>query len=267
MFSSVFKQIRLFPAYLRLSVKKQTEYKVSFYVFIINSIIQFGIWILFWELVLRRLESIGEWGFPLLVVLTGFATIAQGLVFMFGGIWRLSTVIIKGELNLYLVRPLQPLMHYIMTNMNVRSLPRSVLGAVLVGIGVGIYQLPFSFGSILLAAAVSMLSFLAIFIPFVMVGILAFWLGRAEFIRDLFFELFIFQNYPLTVFPAGFLFFFTYIIPFVFSATMPALVLVRFSMGESLQVLGILAAVVIVQLFIIAIVWKRGLQRYESSGG
>ena len=120
----------------------------------------------------------------------------------------------------------------------------------------------------MLAGILSLLSFLTSFLPFAMVCLSAFWIGRAEFLRDLFVELFVFQNYPLREFPNLFIFFFTFVFPLIFSATMPVMVLTRrLSLGESFGIVGLLLAIITVQILLFRVVWKRGLRRYESFGG
>ncbi|MBN1845392.1 MAG: ABC-2 family transporter protein, partial [Sedimentisphaerales bacterium] len=104
-------------------------------------------------------------------------------------------------------------------------------------------------------------------LPFATVCLTAFWIGRADFLRDLFIELFVFQNYPLSEFPNAFIAVFTFVVPLIFSATAPVLVLTRLSTAQSAGILGLLAGMIAGQLLLFRTIWRRGLKRYESYGG
>jgi len=257
----------MLPEYFRLAVRREAEYKVGFYTFIVNQTITVGIWLLFWRVLFSRIGELGSWDFPRMVLLTGFVAISFGIWFTFSTIWRLPRLIVTGELNIHLIKPVHPFLHVILGRLNLRSLPRIGIGLTILITGLHYYDISYSWPSLILAGLTSLLSFLAVFLPFAMVCMLAFWVGRAEFARDLFIEIFIFQNYPLSEFPLGFIVFFTFMIPMIFIGTVPVQVLTVWSIGLSLAVLLLLILIVILQLRLFNYVWKRGLRRYESFGG
>ena len=261
------KHIHLLPQYIRLALSREAEYKVSFYTFMLNQVVSIAIWLIFWKVLISRIGDFGMWNYPLMVLLTGFVAINAGLWLTFIFIWRVPGEILSGNLNSHLIKPVHPFLHMICRRLNLRSLPRIIIGIGIIIFALTAYDIPYSPLSLLLAALTSILSFLAVFMPLAMIGLSAFWIGRAEFLRDLFVELFVFQNYPLTEFPNPFIFFFTLVIPVIFSGTVPVLILRSAAISKTLIWLPILLAIIVVQLFLFNFIWNKGLRRYESFGG
>jgi len=265
--SPIVKHFKLVPEYVRLAMRREAEYKAGFYTFIVNQVIGMGIWLVFWRVILNRIGNFGSWNFPLVVVLSGFVGMNFGIWFTFSRIWRLPSEILTGSLNSHLLKPVHPFLHMLLKGMNLRSIPRICIGLGILIFGLVHYDLSYTPVRLVIAALTSILSFLATFIPFATVCLLAFWIGRAEFLRDLFIELFMFRRYPLSEFPNAFIMVFTFIMPLLFSGTVPVLVLTRFTVTKSLLLLGLLVAIISVQLSFFIFLWRRGLKRYESFGG
>lgn len=261
------KHIWLTPKYVRLAIRRQSEYKVSFYTFLVQQVTTVAVWLIFWKMLLGRLGDIGSWDFPRMVLLTGFVTINAGLWLTFVAIWRLPRVILTGQLNSHLIKPVHPFLHFLFREINLRSAPRVFIGIAILVVGLSHYDVGFSGRSLLLAGVMSALSFFTTFMPFATVCLMAFWIGQAEFVRDLFIELFIFQNFPLSEFPNVFIFVFSLVIPLIFSATVPVLVLTKLSTGQALGLLALMMVIIVGQVTLFRFLWKRGLRRYESFGG
>ncbi len=264
---SVYKQFRLLPDYIKLALKRETEYKAGFYTYMLNLVLTIVIWLVFWKVMIGKLGNIGWWEFKYIVLLTGFVQINSGIWHIFIHIWRLPREILTGELNNHLIKPVHPFIHMIMRRLGVRSTPRIAIGLVLLVIAFNRYDYDYSTCSLLFAGIISFFSFITTFMPLAIVCLSAFWIGRAEFLRDLFVELFVFQNYPISEFPKPFLAVFTFIIPLVFTATVPVLVMVKLSILQSLGLLALLCVIIFLQVYLFAFLWRRGLKRYESYGG
>lgn len=261
------KHVRTAPAYVRLAVKHQSEYKSSFYIFLAHQVVTIAVWLTFWKVLLGKIGDLGSWDFPRMVLLTGFVAINGGLWLTFVAIWRLPREILTGQLNSHLIKPVHPFLHFLCRQLNLRSLPRLLIGVGMVTVALRYYNVDFTAGRLVLAGVISALSFLTTFLPFATICLAAFWIGRAEFLRDLFIELFIFQNYPLSEFPNAFIFVFSLLIPLIFAGTIPVLVLTTLSIEQSLLLLAGLILLIIGQFALFGFLWKRGLRRYESFGG
>lgn len=265
--SVLIKHLRLFPDYVRVAMRRQAEYKVGFYIFLLNQLISVSLWLIFWKILIGRIGDFGDWSYGLVVLLTGFVAVNAGLWLTFIYIWRLPGEILSGSLNSHLIKPVHPFLHMLCKWLNLRSFPRFIMGVAIIGFSLIYFELPYTVLSLVLAGSISLLSFLSVFLPLAIICLAAFWIGRAEFLRDLFVELFVFQNYPLTEFPNAFIFVFTFVIPLIFSGTVPVLVLTKFSVTNSLLLLLLLLVIVAIQIIIFNVLWRKGLRRYESYGG
>ena len=255
--------------YIHNAIRREVEYKAGFYTFILNQIVAVSIWVVFWRVITRNIGDFGAaWDFPHLMVLSGFVGISNGLWFIFSYIWRVPAEILSGNLNSHLIKPVHPLAHLICKQLNLRAIPRIIMGIIIVSFAVIHFDLKYTWISIILAGVISFLSFIAVYLPLVILSISAFWLGRADFLRNLFVELFVFQNYPLTEFPNIFKYVFIVFLPLAFAGTYPALVLTKgYSTGEGAILIGILMALITCQILVFIILWSKGLRRYESYGG
>lgn len=261
------KHLWIAPAYVKLAIKHQSEYKSSFYVFLAQQVVTVAVWLTFWKVLLGRIGDFGAWDFPRMMLLTGFVAINGGLWLTFVAIWRLPREILTGQFNSHLIKPVHPFLHCLFRQLNLRSIPRLLIGIALVAAALCRYQIDYTAQSLLLAAVISGLSFFSTVLPFATVCLAAFWIGRAEFLRDLFIELFVFQNYPLSEFPNAFIFIFSLIIPLIFAATVPVLVLTTLTTTQALALLAGLILLIGAQLALFTFLWRKGLKRYESFGG
>ncbi len=262
------KHFRIIPDYFRLAIKRETEFKAGFYTFILQQAVTVGIWLVFWRALIGRIGDLGEWDFNRMIILTGFATVNMGLWIVFSYIWRLPREILTGELNNHLIKPVHPFIHMIMRRLNLRALPRVGIGIITVIIGFLASDIRFDATAMLLAALVNILSAMTTFLPFALVCISTFWIGRADFLRDLYVELFVFQNYPLSEFPMGFIITFTFFIPLMFTSTLPTMILAGdLGVVESLLIFALMAVIITIQIFAFGYLWNRGLKHYESFGG
>jgi ABC-2 type transport system permease protein len=265
--SILLKHLSLFPEYIRLATRRQAEYKVGFYVFLLNQLFSISLWLIFWKILIDRIGDFGDWTYELIVLLTGFVAVNAGMWLTFIYIWRLPGEILSGSLNSHLIKPVHPFLHMLCKWLNLRSFPRLIMGVAIITFAIIYFDLPFTIPTIIVAGLTSLLSFLAVFLPLAIICLSAFWIGRAEFLRDLFVELFVFQNYPLTEVPSAFIFVFTFVIPLIFSGTIPVLVLTKYSIPHSLRLLLLLLFIVTIQILLFNVLWRKGLRRYESFGG
>ncbi len=265
--SAVVKHSTMFLRYISLAVKRQVEYKVSFYTFILHQMLTIVIWLIFWRVLIGKFGKLGVWDYNRMVMLIGFVSVNMGFFMLFGYIWKLPKDIISGNLNSHLIKPVHPFVHLMLKQMNLRSVPRVLMGGLVVGYAIWNNSDPIAVNKIVLASIMSLASFLTTFMPFAMLCLTAFWLGRAEFLRDLFIELFLFQQYPLSEFPRVMIIFFSLFVPLIFSATTPVLVLTQWPLERSLMVLAGMILITVIQILLFRYIWKKGLRRYESNGG
>lgn len=217
---------------------------------------------------MRVFPSLGGFTFWEVVLLYSLEllcySLANTLMRMF---WNTQSLVLKGELDAYLVWPCRPLV-----GVSARYFEAGYAGHIALALVLAILaqaQLGLRWGLLdwlLFAGGVA--GGTGIYIGFTSLpSILAFWYGNTNMLASIFrfgFREIIY--YPLPIYPAVIRILLTFVLPYAFITYYPSLDL----LGKS----GDMAGFVILSLCIGAVMialtvaaWSKGLKRYESAGG
>ena len=248
---------RFIGAYIAANLQGALEYRLSFVSQVMAMLINDLVWLIFWLAYFDSFPLVAGWGRTEITTLWAVLATSYGLAAtLFGGTFRLASMITRGELDFYLALPKPALLHMLVSRMNLTAPGDMLFGIIVYGFLVrpelGSAAL---FGLFTITGAV-------IFISFgVLTQSLAFWLGNAEGLSQQFINaLLTFSNYPTVIFSGVVKAMLFTVIPAGFVAYMPVQLLRAFSWpmfgGLVLFVTGIAVVAVIV--------FQRGLRRYES---
>lgn len=240
--------------------------RVDFFVgFLAFFLIQFG-GLAFIALVFQQIPSLLGFGFYELLFIYGFANIPRGLDHMFTDyLWLLAgQVVVSGEFDRYLLRPLPPLFQIIAQRFQPDGIGEVAIGIALVGyagLKLGLRWDIIRFGTFILMVLLAALIYTCIKL---ILASLAFWLKRSQSILFLFYSTSEFAKYPLEIYHKAIRTTMTFIIPFALTAYVPAAYFLdRISGQEALIKMGFMASVL---LFFGLWLFKRGSSIYESVG-
>jgi ABC-2 type transport system permease protein len=249
--------IRLVAAYTRANLKAQLEYRGAFLSQVIGMFINNGAWLVFWLFFFTRFPVLGGWGF--VDILTLWAVVAAGFGIAFavmGNALQLASVIVQGDLDIWLSHPRAVLPHILMG----KSIP-SAWGDAIFG-----YAVYFAFvrpdaAEMALFALLTFIVALA-FIGFgVMAGSLSFYLGNAGAFADEWRNAVVtFATYPPPLFEGVVKLILYTLIPAGFVSYLPAASLRSPSIEHLMLSVAGAAGLVAAGTF----VFYRGLRRYES---
>lgn len=263
----VLKHLRLFYRFAIISWKRSTEYKFNFFLNNTQQIVTLFIYVYFWQIILNHIPQLQEWDFPALTLLTGFVFFNQSLMVVFWAMWTINRRIVKGDLDIFLVRPVSVLFAIIGQNLLIYRLFEASLGLVLI-VGVLIrYHLNVTLFKMVLALLIVLMGTYLIMMVTIFFQSLSFWLGRTNAFTELLQAGFLINRYPITIFPKLVIVFFTVFLPVIFVATYPTLVLVEFPVIRGLQILGVELLIVSLWTYLVYQIWRRGIRRYENVGG
>lgn len=263
---SINKHIKLLKPYARMSFKMMSEYKFAFITNTLQFILFLIIWIVFWKILVLKMGVIGEWNEAMLTMLVGFTFINEALFQITWASQIIPEDIVQGNMDLYLVKPVNPIFAIIMKRLQLFSLGPAIIGISLVLITL-INNYESNIIKILISTLVIIFNVIILQLIFLTLGYLSFWFGRTSAFRAIFRSFKQVDRHPTTIFPNNIIIFFTFIIPKIFLGTFPVLILIKFSIKDSLFVLLQIILLTIVWLGINIIVWRKGLKRYESHGG
>ena len=253
----LFADVQLVVAYARLNLQAAMEYRASFISQVFGMFLNDGIWLSFWWLYFTKFPVLGSWQREDVVVLWAVLATSFGVATgLFGNALGLSGIILRGDLDYYLVLPRDVLLHALVSRMSTSAWGDIAFGTLVF----------LAFGGATpdrLALYVLSVGIVAVFFVsfFVLVNSLVFFIGSSQGISEqLQMTLVHFASYPTTVFQGITKVILFTLIPAGFISSVPVHVLRRFHPGffAALVVATLLLAVTARAVF----GW--GLRRYES---
>ncbi|WP_205015669.1 ABC transporter permease [Streptococcus porcinus] len=255
---------RMHVIFIKQYLKQILEYKVDFVVGVLGVFLTQGLNLLFLNVLFQHIPSLAGWTFEQIAFIYGFSLIPKGIDHLFfDNLWALGQrLVLKGEFDKYLTRPISPLFHVMVETFQVDALGELLIGILL---------LVTSFGTI--AWSVPKVFLFILIIPFatliytslkIATASISFWTKQSGAITYIFYMFNDFAKYPISIYHSFLKWVISFIIPFAFTAYYPAS---YFLTGEN----GLfnVGGVVLISLLVFAIsikLWNLGIDAYESAG-
>lgn len=248
--------------YLKALMHSRADFFIGFLAFFL---IQTG-GIVFITLVFGQIPNLLGWSFYDLLFIYGFANIPRGIDHMFTDyLWLLSgNVIIEGEFDRYLLRPIHPLFQIIAQRFQPDGIGEVIIGIILVVYASVKGNISYTPSKLIIMVVMILLATIIYTSIKLFLASLAFWIKRSQSILFMFYSMSEFAKYPLEVYHKFIRTFITYIVPFALTAYIPA----SYFLGESslLRSLGLTFFISAISLSIGLFTFNRGIRRYESAG-
>jgi len=251
------------------SIRAQLEYRYAFVMNILGWAMNYaGTAVTMWVL-LYSFQAIQGWTYWELLFLFALSVLSWGLCIIFFFHFRsLDQYILNGTFDRFLVRPIHPFLHFMASKFDVGA-----FGHLLFSI------IAFILAYHKLALSWTLLRWLIFFAALlggvliqggilIFISALAFWTTRSEsFYWVIMFPAANLLNYPLSIYPKGFQWFITFILPYAFINYLPALFLLGKADPTYSAVLGLFSLPVGMVFFTICLsLWLKGLNHYQSTG-
>ena len=233
------------------------EYRVSFISQVVFMFLNDLIFLSIWWIFFNRFREVKGWAMGDIILLFAVAATAFGMgVVIFGNAARLSQVVREGGLDYYLSLPKDPLLHTLVSRMNISGLGDAIFGVAIFFLSGEVS--PVKFAIFVGTAIVST----AIFTSFmVIVHSLSFFIGNSEGISNLMTEAILaFSLYPRSIFTGVAKIILFIIIPAGFVSYLPVSLIKEFSYPVLAGYLAFAVGIV----FLARWVFMKGLKRYES---
>jgi ABC-2 type transport system permease protein len=257
---------KLYGMFLSQHLKAVMHSRADFFIgFLAFFLIQFG-GIAFIALIFRQIPDLLGWTFYDLLFIYGFANIPRGIDHMFTDyLWLLAgNVIVNGEFDRYLLRPMHPLFQIIAQRFQPDGVGEVIIGVILVvyaSVKGGIEFSPFKIMMFIVFILFSTLIYTSIKL---ILASLAFWLKRSQSILFMFYSMSDFAKYPLEIYHKFIRSFITYIVPFALTAYVPA----SYFLGaaELAPTLALVIGIGILAFTFGYYLFNKGMKQYESVG-
>lgn len=248
--------------YLKILMQSKANFFIGFIGFICTQ----ASGILFLTMIFSQIPNLNGWSFYEILFIYGFAQLPRGLDHLFSDyIWMFSmNVIVRGEFDRYLLRPLNPLFQVLAETLQLDALGELFVGIIIVVISVLNLDIQITFLRILsfiLVIVAGSIIYTAIKLFF---ASFAFWIKESITILNIVYMFSDFTKYPTSIYSKGVQIILNFIIPFAFTAFIPA----SYFLNKSSFVYAVIGTciVAIISFAIAYATWLKGIGAYESSG-
>lgn len=257
--------VKLYIESMKKELKSQLEYRLSF---ILTLLSQIGVFFTYYFMTIALFQKFDNIkGFTLYEVLLCFSIIHFGFAFnetFFRGIDKFDKFIIDGSLDRLLVRPRNILFQVICSEMDFVKLARLFQSLIIFIIAINHLDINWNITNILLIIAMFISSIILFFGIFLLMASYCFITIHGLEVRNLLTDggkqM---SQYPIGIFRKGFIFIFTFIVPYASVNYYPLLYL----LGKSNNTLYLLSPLLVVIYLIPCLLsFKIGLKHYSSVG-
>lgn len=256
--------MRIAWLFFRIGVMNEVQYRVNFFIQIVETLIELGVGLAGLALVFAHTTTLDGWNETELLAVVGVYTIMGGLIKLSiqPNMQRLMTDVQQGTLDYALTKPADAQLFVSVREVRIWQVVDIISGGIVLGIAIA--QLGTSLG--LLAslgfAAALLMGGLLIYSFWLIMTIGAFWVVRMENILELFQGIYQSGRWPVTIYPNWLQAGLTFLIPVVFAVTVPAEALTGRLNGGTL---ALAAGLTVALLLFTRWFWRRGLRRYSGA--
>jgi ABC-2 type transport system permease protein len=218
--------VRVVAAMLSINLRARMEYRVDFAVWIVFGVVYHIAALAFVWVVVAQFGGLGDWSLEQVLFLVGLRLVAHAVFeTVFGNLDFVGEMVRAGSFDRMLIRPISPLLQVLLAEFRVNG-----LGDVVIGLAIFLLVQPalhvawtlLALGYLILVIVGSVLLEAGIFL---IIASAAFWIVQSESLTWWAGDMInTFGNYPLSIFPQGARYLFTFVFPIAFLAFFPAAV-------------------------------------------
>jgi ABC-2 type transport system permease protein len=255
---------RVAAVYVKVGLMNELQYRVNFFVQLLQAFIQVGTGLIVLSLVYSHTNSLHGWSESELLTLLGVQILLGGVIHTFvqPNMERLMEDVQQGTLDYALTKPEDAQLLVSVRQFRVWQLVEVVFGSVVMAVGIGRLQTSIGWADALAFVAALALGSAMVYCFWLVLTTGAFWVVRMENVLELFEGVYQTGRWPVGVYPPWMRYGLTFLIPIGFAVTVPAQALTSRLHGGTL----LLAAGFCVVLFAFTrAFWRIGLRRYSGA--
>ncbi len=260
------KELKLYPKYVSMSLRSALSYKADSIIMMISFAVSEIVSLATIYLIVGTVPTLGVWTFETLAFLFGFTLVPKAIDHIFTDeLWILAyRAVRRGDLDIYMTRPLNPLFQYIARTFKWDGLGEFAVGIVIMCIfapQAGIAWTASGIIGLILCAALGVFCFTGIKLLF---ASLAFWVKNAGIFLNTVYDLSNYAKYPVRYMGKAFASIMFFVIPFGLFLYYPVECLIT---SANIWWSVLWSAIAALALMVLSLtVWHIGISRYESAG-
>jgi ABC-2 type transport system permease protein len=256
--------IRLAWSYLRIGIANELQYRVNFFIQLLESFISLATGLIGLWLVFSNTTELGGWSQPELLAVMGIYMLMGGVIqsAIQPNMQRLMNEIQDGTLDFALTKPVDGQILVSIREFRFWQLTDVLVGLVVVVIAVVQTQVRLGMEQALAFVTALLLGGIMIYCFWLMLTTTAFWLIRIWELVNLFQGLYAAGRWPVTIYPGWLRIGLTFLVPVAFAVTVPAEALTnRLTPFALLEALGLAILLMALARFI----WRLGVRSYSGA--
>jgi ABC-2 type transport system permease protein len=255
---------RLAWSHLRIAIVNEMQYRVNFFIQLLQSFIALSTGLIGLWLVFSHTNDLGGWSRPELLAVMGVYTMVGGFIrsAIQPNMNRILEEIQDGTLDFALTKPFDGQVIVSVREFRFWQLTDVVVGLVVTGIAVSQMHAQLNPWQVLGFLAALLMGGLMLYSFWLILTSVAFWVVRIYEIVDLFQGLYAAGRWPVSIYPAWLRLGLTFLVPVAFAVTVPAQALTsRLTPLALLEALG----VTVFLLTVARLVWRLGVRNYSGA--
>ncbi len=258
------RRTRLALTFLRVGALNEMQYRVNFFLSLLQSLIAVGTAIVVLALVFSHTDSLGGWSSDELLVVMGVYVLVGGLIrsVIQPNMQQLMEDVEDGSLDYILTKPEDAQLLVSVRRFGLWQAIDIIVGLLLIGIALGRLNTGVDVWSVLAFVLALVLGGLDVYCFWLILTSSAFIIVRVNFLVELFDGMYQAGRWPVTIYPGWLRIGFTFLVPLAFAVTVPASALTGRLSGWLL--LGAVAFTLAL-LVLTRVIWTRSLRRYAGA--
>ncbi len=260
------RYFEIYSIMLRNSLIREMSFKANFILWMVVEVLWFCGQILFFSIIFGQVDRIGDWTKWEVVLLVGTHQIIGQLfqAFFFVNISNIPELVRTGKLDSLLVLPMDSQFSVSTKQFGLDSVINALLGALVVIISLARLGVVPGAGAVVLYLVALGFGVAIHYSIMLSLAAVSFWIVRAQGLVYGYFNFLNIARYPDVIFPGLFRFVFSWIIPVVIVANIPARLLIKsFGAPGWLMLQMVIAASVV--FWLSRFFWNFALRHYSSA--
>ncbi len=256
--------LRLTATFLRVGVMNEMQYRVNFFLQLIQSLLTVSTGLIILAVVFSKTDELGGWNRPQLLAVMGVFTLVGGVIrtFIQPNMQRVVEDVREGKLDFALTKPADAQLLVSIRDIRFWQLTDVLVGLAVLGVALVQMRSTTQWHDIVVFAALLLSGLVSIYCFWLMLASASFWLVRMHEVQELFDGVFRAGQYPVGIYPGWLRYGLTFIIPLAFAITLPSEAVTGRLEWESVAVMiGFTIVLVAVSRWC----WRRGLRRYGGA--
>jgi ABC-2 type transport system permease protein len=256
--------LKLFLVYFRIGALNELQYRVNFFVQLMQSGIALVVGLVGLGLVFSHTQDLNGWTRPELLAVMGVHILTGGLINMLiqPNMQRLLGDIREGTLDFALTKPADAQVLVSVREFRVWQFVDVAAGGIVLGVAAFQLQTRLGVWPALGFAAALLFGGAMIYSFWLMLTSIAFWVIRVDQLVNLFEGVYAAGRWPVSIYPDWLRTGLTFLVPVAFAVTVPAEALTGRLTPETLLGAAALAASL---LALARFIWRRGLRAYSGA--